>query len=68
MTRKILKGNLQESLYTWPDQSKIHDGQASPPQVTKQTLYGENEVTYMSDKVCVLCSSVLALASCCVNR
>jgi cysteine dioxygenase len=46
-----LKGKLQENLYSWPDQAKIEDGQTSPPQLTKQTTYGENQVTYMSDKL-----------------
>jgi cysteine dioxygenase len=48
---KVLKGNLQETLYTWPDQDKVQHGQSSPPEVTKVTTYGENQVTYMSDKV-----------------
>ncbi|KAJ5219099.1 uncharacterized protein N7498_001198 [Penicillium cinerascens] len=48
---KILKGKLQETLYSWPDQEKIREGQTSPPQVTRQTVYGENQVTYMSDKL-----------------
>ncbi|KAJ9483023.1 hypothetical protein VN97_g10395 [Penicillium thymicola] len=48
---KVLKGKLQEDLYSWPDQKQIEDGQISPPQLTKQTTYGENQVTYMSDKL-----------------
>ncbi|KAL4765690.1 putative cysteine dioxygenase Cdo1 [Aspergillus foveolatus] len=48
---KVLKGNLQETLYTWPDQDKVQHGQSSPPEVTKVTTYGENQVTYMSDKL-----------------
>ncbi|KKK26439.1 cysteine dioxygenase [Aspergillus rambellii] len=48
---KVLKGTLQETLYTWPDQDKVQHGQASPPEITKVTTYGENQVTYMSDKV-----------------
>ncbi|KAL4927949.1 putative cysteine dioxygenase Cdo1 [Aspergillus undulatus] len=48
---KILKGTLQETLYTWPDQDKVEHGQSSPPEVTKVTTYGENQVTYMSDKL-----------------
>jgi len=43
---KVLKGSLQETLYSWPEKDK-----ESPLQVTKQTTYHENEVTYMSDKV-----------------
>ncbi|OQD75249.1 hypothetical protein PENDEC_c008G00303 [Penicillium decumbens] len=48
---KVLKGELQETLYSWPDQGRIEDGQTSPPQVNRQTVYGENQVTYMSDKL-----------------
>ncbi|OJJ04083.1 hypothetical protein ASPVEDRAFT_43532 [Aspergillus versicolor CBS 583.65] len=48
---KVLKGTLQETLYTWPDQERIEHGQVSPPQVKKVTTYGENQVTYMSDKL-----------------
>ncbi|KAL4741831.1 RmlC-like cupin domain-containing protein [Aspergillus similis] len=48
---KVLKGNLQETLYTWPDQDKVQHGQSSPPEVSKVTTYGENQVTYMSDKL-----------------
>ncbi|KAJ5163454.1 uncharacterized protein N7500_005284 [Penicillium coprophilum] len=48
---KVLKGRLQEDLYSWPDQEQIENGQISPPQLTKQTTYGENQVTYMSDKL-----------------
>ncbi|KAJ5616035.1 hypothetical protein N7537_001149 [Penicillium hordei] len=48
---KVLKGKLQEDLYSWPDQEQIENGQISPPQLTKQTTYGENKVTYMSDKL-----------------
>ncbi|KAL6231161.1 hypothetical protein BDW75DRAFT_221012 [Aspergillus navahoensis] len=48
---KVLKGTLQETLYTWPDQDKVQHGQPSPPQVTKVTTYSENQVTYMSDKL-----------------
>ncbi|KGO44289.1 Cysteine dioxygenase type I [Penicillium expansum] len=48
---KVLKGKLQEDLYTWPDQQQVENGQSSPLQLTKQTRYGENQVTYMSDKL-----------------
>jgi cysteine dioxygenase len=49
---KVLKGSLRETLYTWPDQDKLQNGQASSPQIIKETTYTENQVTYMSDKVC----------------
>ncbi|KAL3447924.1 RmlC-like cupin domain-containing protein [Aspergillus insuetus] len=48
---KVLKGNLQETLYTWPDQDKVQHGELSPPRITKVTTYGENQVTYMSDQL-----------------
>ncbi|KAJ5157274.1 uncharacterized protein N7482_008374 [Penicillium canariense] len=48
---KILKGKLKETLYSWPNKQKIDQGQTSPPQVTRETVYGENQVTYMSDKL-----------------
>ncbi|RHZ58109.1 hypothetical protein CDV55_104266 [Aspergillus turcosus] len=47
----ILKGALQETLYTWPDQDKLQKGQSSSPQIIKETTYTENQVTYMSDKL-----------------
>ncbi|KAI9045712.1 putative cysteine dioxygenase Cdo1 [Aspergillus affinis] len=48
---KILRGSVQETLYSWPDQNRIKHGETSPPQIKKVTTYNENEVTYMSDKV-----------------
>ncbi|KAJ0422408.1 RmlC-like cupin domain-containing protein [Aspergillus carlsbadensis] len=48
---KVLKGTLQETLYTWPDQDKVQHGESSPPKITKVTTYGENQVTYMSDQL-----------------
>lgn len=50
-SEKILKGKLQEDLYSWPDQKQIENGESCPPQLTKQTIYGEDQVTYMSDKL-----------------
>ncbi|KAF4252791.1 hypothetical protein KXW98_006665 [Aspergillus fumigatus] len=47
----VLKGSLQETLYTWPDQDKLRNGQPSSPQIIKKTTYTENQVTYMSDKL-----------------
>lgn len=48
---KILKGRLKETLYTWPDKIQLNNGEPSPPQVERETVYNENEVTYMSDKL-----------------
>lgn len=50
---KILQGSLRETQYAWPDKDKVQHGETSPLDVTKQTVYGENQVTYMSDKVCL---------------
>ena len=43
---KILRGSLKESLYAWPEA----DG-AAPLAVKKETVYDENQVTYMSDRL-----------------
>ncbi|PGH04842.1 cysteine dioxygenase [Polytolypa hystricis UAMH7299] len=48
---KILRGSLQETLYNWPEEDKVKNGGTSPLTVTKATVYGENQVTYMSDKL-----------------
>ncbi|KAF3394504.1 Cysteine dioxygenase [Penicillium rolfsii] len=48
---KILKGKLKETIYSWPDKKKIEQGETSPPRITRETLYEENQVTYMSDKL-----------------
>lgn len=47
---KILKGSLKETLYAWPDESLIEQGQSSPPAVVKETMYNLNEVAYISGK------------------
>ncbi|KAF2102153.1 cysteine dioxygenase [Rhizodiscina lignyota] len=46
---KVLRGELKETLYSWPDMYAVNMGKPSPPCVTKETVYTENEVTYMSD-------------------
>ena len=43
---KILKGSLKETLYSWPEQDT-----AAPLTVKKETVYTENQVTYMSDRL-----------------
>lgn len=48
---QVLKGCLQETLYTWPDRNLVNDGKPSPLKIKKETIYGENQVTYMSDNV-----------------
>ncbi|KAK5257680.1 Cysteine dioxygenase, partial [Exophiala xenobiotica] len=53
---KILKGTLQETLYSVPpcssdNGSENSSGSITPPQIRKETLYHENQVTYISDKI-----------------
>jgi len=48
---KVLRGTLKETLYAWPDQDQLADGLSSPPEIKRETLYGEDEVTYMSDQL-----------------
>jgi len=48
---KILKGSLKETLFSWPDQCVLNNGEPSPPKVKKETVYQENQVTYMSDQL-----------------
>lgn len=47
---KVLKGTLCETRYHWPTIS-LNNNEKRPLQVQKQTLFRENEVTYMSDKL-----------------
>ena len=48
---QILQGSLRETLYDWPDESTKKNGPPAPLHAKKETIYEENEVTYMSDKV-----------------
>ncbi|KAF2403644.1 cysteine dioxygenase [Trichodelitschia bisporula] len=48
---KVLKGNLKETLYDFPDQKLVQKGTPSPPVVKKETIFDENEVTYISDTI-----------------
>lgn len=48
---KVLQGKLKETLYSWPDRCSINLGKPSPLRVTKETIYEENDVNYMSDKI-----------------
>lgn len=43
---KILQGTLRETLYSNPDQDHT-----ATPQPFKQTMYTQDEVTYISDKI-----------------
>lgn len=49
--KKVLRGSLKETLYAWPDQKKVEGGEPAPLSITRETVYQENEVTYISDKV-----------------
>lgn len=48
---KVLKGSLKETLYSWPNENVVNDGLASPLRTKKETIYGRDQVTYMSDNV-----------------
>lgn len=43
---KVLAGSLKETLYAWPEASG-----AAPLAVKKETVYTQNQVTYMSDQL-----------------
>jgi cysteine dioxygenase len=47
---KILKGQLTETRYHWPT-VELNKGEQRPLDIEKETVYAENEVTYMSDKL-----------------
>jgi cysteine dioxygenase len=47
---KMLKGSLKETLYDWPDDSLLQEGQSAPPAIIKETIYNENQVAYISGK------------------
>ncbi|ETN45792.1 uncharacterized protein HMPREF1541_09625 [Cyphellophora europaea CBS 101466] len=48
---KVLKGTLKETLYDMPLQAEEKDGIRTPPQVVKETIYDNNQVTYISDDI-----------------
>jgi len=48
---KVLKGSLKETLYHWPDQNLVDHGESSPLSVQKETVYRENDVTYISGEL-----------------
>ena len=51
---QILQGSLKETRYAWPERKReTSDGQRSPLRLEKETVFAENEVTYMSDEVCI---------------
>jgi len=46
---KVLYGTLKETLYAWPDALDRSGRTSSPPEVKRETVLRENDVTYMSD-------------------
>lgn len=50
---KILQGSLVETLYDWPEKDGTMAQQdAATMTPRKKTVLNENDVAYMSDKVC----------------
>ncbi|KAK4938441.1 hypothetical protein LTR28_009598, partial [Elasticomyces elasticus] len=47
---KILRGSLKETVYNWP-KDVHHEHSSAPLEIKKETIYGENGVTYISDKI-----------------
>jgi hypothetical protein len=45
---KILKGSFMETLYDWPEQWLVENGQAAVPALKRERTYSKNEVTYIS--------------------
>jgi cysteine dioxygenase len=45
---KVLKGTLKESLYNWPDQYPTGNNQAAVPVLKRETMFSQDEVTYIS--------------------
>ncbi|KAF2757826.1 cysteine dioxygenase type I [Pseudovirgaria hyperparasitica] len=48
---KVLKGELTETLYDWPDQRKASGNGSAPLVPKRETRYQTNQVTYMSDEL-----------------
>jgi len=48
---KILKGSLKETVYHMPSPQSRSTAEAEPLQIKKETLYQEQEVAYISDKI-----------------
>ncbi|KAF2746671.1 hypothetical protein M011DRAFT_468368 [Sporormia fimetaria CBS 119925] len=47
---KVLKGRLKETRYRWPT-VELNKGEKCPLEVERETVYNQNEVTYMSDEL-----------------
>jgi cysteine dioxygenase len=47
---KILQGQLRETLFGWPDEERVKQGEYSPPDVKRVSILDENEVAYISSK------------------
>jgi hypothetical protein len=48
---QVLHGSLKETLYDLPKGEDMHGKPKAPLCPKKETIYHENEVTYMSDNV-----------------
>ncbi|KAF2455899.1 RmlC-like cupin domain-containing protein [Lineolata rhizophorae] len=48
---KVLKGHLKESLYPWREPTTGGESPRAALEPIQETLYDENEVTYISDKI-----------------
>jgi cysteine dioxygenase len=48
---KVLTGQLKETLYSWPTREPTENGKTSPLTITRESLFKENEVTYISDQL-----------------
>ncbi|KAF2668390.1 cysteine dioxygenase type I [Microthyrium microscopicum] len=48
---KMLKGQLQETLFSWPDEDVINRGEQSPPTVKRVKMLKENDVAYISNSI-----------------
>ncbi|MCJ1372585.1 Cysteine dioxygenase [Loxospora ochrophaea] len=50
---KVLQGCLQETQYDWPKGEIRETQKETPLNVKKETIFKENQVTYMSDNVSI---------------
>ena len=48
---KILKGSLKETVYHMPSPQTNRTAEAGPLEVKKETVYKEQEVAYISDRI-----------------
>ncbi|KAF1981481.1 putative cysteine dioxygenase Cdo1 [Aulographum hederae CBS 113979] len=48
---KVLKGSLRETLYDHPKPPTQETSHPEPLEITKETIFTENDVTYISDEI-----------------